>query len=113
MQASANPSATSSGMKIQPGIEVVPTGLTVTCDQPKAPPTTSRSQRTKVLAKVPFADIVAVPCTTVAGGGTSPVPVPAGAAQPGSSSSAVWVNRFSLSTGLAIALAPGVQVRRS
>src|SRR3954447_19668386 len=94
-------------MNIQPGSEVVPAGSTVTCDQPTAPPTRSRSQRTKVLAKVPLADMVAVPWATVGGGGTSPVPVRAGAAQPGSSSSAVWVNRFSLSTGFAIALAPG------
>src|ERR1700675_4348649 len=102
MQAIANPSATSSGMKIQPGIEVVPTGSTVTCDQPNAPPTTSRSQRTNVLAKVPFADMVAVPRVTPGGGPPDASPVRAGAAQPGSSSSAVFVNRFSLSTGFAI-----------
>src|ERR1700710_705044 len=102
MQAIANPRATNSGTKIQPGIVAVPTGSTFTCDQPNVPPTTSRTQSRNVFAKVPFADIVAVACAPAGGGGTVPLPVRLGAAQPGSSSSAVAANRLSLSTGLAI-----------
>src|SRR4051794_37682113 len=107
MQAIASPNATSTEIQTQPGTFTCPSGSTSTCDHPKAPPTTIRPQRKKVLMKVPFADIVAKPALGACGGAPAPevsvaVAVRAGAAQPGSSSSAVAANRLSLSTGLAI-----------
>src|SRR5262245_14801103 len=105
MHAIASPNATNRAIQIQPGTETVPTGSTSTWDQPNAPPATSRIQRKNVLANVPFADMVLKPVAGVLGGASAvavAVPLRAGAAQPGSSSSAVAENRFSLSTGLAI-----------
>src|SRR5690349_16940716 len=94
MHAIARPKATSTEIQTQPGTFTCPSGSTSTCDQPNAPPTTIRPQRKNVLMKVPFADIVAKPAVGV--GGVAPAPavsvavaVRVGAAQPGSSSSAV------------------------
>src|SRR4051794_18023239 len=104
MHAIASPNATSSGMKIQPGSETVPTESTLTWDQPKAPPTTSRIQSRNVFANVPFADMVAAAWGATGGGcpGWPGDAVVRGAAQPGSRSSAVAVKRLSLRTGFAI-----------
>jgi hypothetical protein len=103
MQARASPNPARSGSQIQPGRETLPTGSTSTCAQPTAPAATISSQRKKVLANVPFASIVATPVGGTVGGAAAVVdPGPPGAAQPGSSSAAVAVKRFSLSTGFAI-----------